>query len=209
MFFKFLKSFAIVFIIGNIFFIDYTVYLQNKQKEITVENSSATDIYTDKQAVEKTQEQVNILQTKVGNIENSLSATPIPVNSYSQQQSNGVQDFYISFGTGSSQTIGWADVPGLQAYVNSSLYPNIKAVTFEVGGYTPTGNQIVMVQLYNVTNNHLVANSTVSWTGGGSQYVISSPITLDPGNSLYKVQMNTQVGSQAFINQAQVHVVLY
>ncbi len=208
-FLKFLKSFALVFIMGNICFIDYTLYLQNKQKETNVQNPSVIDLYASKQTVEKTQEQVTSLQTKMSNIENSLSLTPAPVNSYSQQQTNGVQDFYISFGTGSSQTIGWADVPGLQAYVNSALYPNIKTVTFEVGGYTPTGNQIVSVQLYNVTNNHLVANSTVSWTGGGSQYVISNPITLDPGNTLYKIQMNTQVGSQAFINQAKVHLVLY
>lgn len=196
-----------VFIMGNIFFIDYTLYIQT-QKETAIQNPSTTDIFADKQSFEQTQEQVNVLQTKVNNIENSLTATPVPVSNYTQQTAQ-VQDVYVPFGSGSSQTIGWIDVPGLQSYINTSLYPNIKTVTFEVGGYTPTGNQIVSVQLYNVTNNHLVANSTISWTGGGSQYVISSPITLDPGNTLYKVQMSTQVGAQAFINQAKVHIVLY
>lgn len=209
LFLKFLKSFAMLFIISNIFFIDYTLYSQSKQNPVVIENPSATDIYADKQTVEKTQEQVNTLNTKVGNIEAGLSITPVPVRSYYQPQTTAVKEYYISFGTGSSQVIGWADVPGLQSYIDTSVYPNIKTVTFEVGGHTPTGNQIVSVQLFNVTNNHMVANSTVSWAGGGSQYAISSPITLDPGNTLYKIQMNTQVGSQAFVDQARVHIVLY
>jgi len=208
---KFLKAFSMIFIISNVFFLDYTIYSQNKLTSTKESTIPVSNFFIEKQTIQKTQGQVKILETKVGNIEKNLSITP-STNSYinrQSQQANGVREFYIPFGSGNAQSTDWTDIPGLQTSIDSTLYPRIQKVTFEVGGHTPNGNQIVYIRLFNMTGAHPVWNSDITWNGGGSQYIISNPIVLDSGNTMYKVQMKTQVGSQSFVDQAKIHIVLY
>lgn len=124
---------------------------------------------------------------------------------------SSVKEYFVPFGSGSvpgSNT--WQDVPGMQTYVDTSQYESIKQVVFEVSVYVPTGNQTANVQVYNVTANHPVWNSQVNFPGGSNpQFLISSPVTLDPGNNLYKVQMQTQLEYPANISQARFHITTY
>jgi len=63
------------------------------------------------------------------------------------------------------------------------------------------------VMLFNMTAGHPVWNSTVFFSGGtNAQLLISQPITLDPGNNLYQVQMQTQLTFPANLNQARIHI---
>jgi hypothetical protein len=121
----------------------------------------------------------------------------------------GVKEYYVPFGSGSSSAGDWTDVSGLQTSINTALYPTIKTATFEVGGHTPTGNETIWVRLYNATDNYPIINSDVTWVGGGSQFIISSPITLISGNKTYKIQMKTQLQYNSIIDSAKVHLILY
>ena len=126
------------------------------------------------------------------------------------QTGSNVKEFFIPFGSGTSSSPQWTNVGGLQAYINTASYPNIKQVTFEASVYVPTGNETVNVQLYNMTGNHTVWNSQVFFDGGTTpELLISQPITLDPGNNLYQVQMQTQLTYPAVLGEARVHIITY
>jgi len=200
-FLKSAKLFVMFLIIGNLFFLDYMAYINVKKQTVVPVETIVHDISNDSH-------KLTSMVTEVKNIEIALSVTPqIPQNQIIQ--SSAVKEYYVPFGSGNSQGTDWTDVPGLQAYIDTTLYSQIKQATFEVGGHTPTGNQIVSVRLYNTSDSHPVWNSDVTWNGGGSQFLVSNPIILDKGNKLYKVQMETQVGSLSYIDQAKVHIVLY
>lgn len=117
-----------------------------------------------------------------------------------------IKDYYIPFGTGTNQTSDWTDVPGMQAVIDFGNYTNIKEVYFEVNVNIPTGNEIVWVRLYNLTDKHPVWYSEVSTTN--NDYVFSSPIVYDTGTKVYQVQMKTQLQYPANITLARVHIVL-
>lgn len=138
---------------------------------------------------------------------NILSPTPQPVNQSVPYASSG-NEFFIPLGTGTSTAATWTNVPGVQAYIDSTQYPNIQTVTFEASVVLPASLQIVSVQLYNMTANHPVWFSQVTLqSSNGTGMLISSPITLDPGNNLYQVQMQTQLQAPANLVQSRVHII--
>lgn len=134
----------------------------------------------------------------------TTTGTPTPTVTVS-----GVKEYYLLLGSGNSTSSNWTDVSGLQASINTALYPTIKTATFEVGGHTPTGNETVWVRLYNVTDGYPVPNSDITWEGGGNKFIISSPITIAAGNKTYKVQMKTQLSFVSYIDSAKIHLILY
>ena len=113
----------------------------------------------------------------------------------------------MPFGSGETISDTWQDVPGLQVYIDSTKYEKIKTVTFEAAMRIPTANGIVYAQLYNATDSHPVWFSEVSMEGSTSKLLVSSPITLDAGNKLYKVQMKTTLKYQSLLDSARVHII--
>ena len=96
---------------------------------------------------------------------------------------------------------------GLQASIDSNGYNSIKSVVFEVSLHVPTGNETASVRLYNSTDNHPVWNSELTFNGNSSSvFMSSSPISLDSGNKLYKVQIKTQLQYPAIVDQSRVHI---
>lgn len=130
------------------------------------------------------------------------SSSPIQIGS-------SVKEFYIPFGSGSSSAGDWTDIPGLQAYVDSTQYGKIRSVVFEATIRIPTGNQIGYARLFNATDKHPVWFSEVSLEGGTPKLLTSAPITLDKGNKLYQVQMRTSLKYQTFLDQARLRITVY
>ena len=120
--------------------------------------------------------------------------------------SSGTREYYIPFGSGETKSDQYEDVSGLQASIDSTKYGSIKKVTFEVSLRIPTGNGKMYVQLFNVTDKHPVWFSEVSSDSSVSKLMVSSPITLDSGEKLYKVQAKTSMTYQSLIDQARVHI---
>ena len=129
-----------------------------------------------------------------------------PSNS-NASSSNSLRQFSVSLGSGTNATTTWTSVPGVAAYINTAQYGTIQSVTFQASLFVPTGNQIAYVQLYDATNQHPVWFSTMSMSGGSAQLLISSPITLDPGNNLYEVQVMSQLGFPTNLVQSSVNIV--
>ncbi len=125
------------------------------------------------------------------------------------QLSSTVKEYFVPFGSGSNATDDWADVAGLQAYIDSTQYGLIKNVIFEASVQIPTGNEKAYVRLFNDTDKHPVWLSEVSLEGGTPALLTSSSITLDYGNKLYKVQMKTSLKYTANLMQARMHITIY
>ena len=136
------------------------------------------------------------------------SVTPIPTKTVTQSNpANVSREFYVPFGSGSGSSSDWQDVGGLQAYVDSSNYPNIKSVVFEASLHVPTGNETASVRLYNATDGHPVWNSQIDFSGNTSSLLLTSQaVSLDSGNKLYKVQIKTQLQFQAVLDQSRLHI---
>lgn len=150
-----------------------------------------------------TQTHILLTPTPIANLPTGKPTTiPTVVN-----QVTGVKEVYVPLGTGETTASSWTNVPGVIAYVDMSKYSSIKQVVFEANINVPTANQTVWIQLYNMTAQHPVWNSQMSMTGI-TQYIVSPPITLDPGNNLYQVQMYTQLQYPAQLTSARIHITL-
>lgn len=137
----------------------------------------------------------------------SLKLNPtiiVPTTAPVAAPSGGSNEYFVPFGAASGASQGsFTNVGGLQAYVNMSEYSSVSTVVFEV---TVGGSGIVTVQLYDATDGYVIPNSTVTMPGGSPQLLVSSPLTMPPGNKLYQVQVQTQLNAPAIINQARLHI---
>lgn len=136
-----------------------------------------------------------------------VQPTPLPQPQAVSQSISG--EFFIPLGSGTNSTNDWADLAGVQAYVDSTKYGRIKSVVFEASLRIPTGNETAYARLFNVTDKHPVWFSEVSLDGGTPKLLISQPITLDLGNKLYQVQMKTSLKFPAVLDQARIHITSY
>ena len=147
--------------------------------------------------------------TQINQAINAEKASPSSLQTVPNTTSS-VKEFYVPFGTGTDSQAYWDPVDSMQAYVNPTSYTKIKQVVFEVSLSLPQANESVSVQLYNMSANHPVWNSIVTMQSGQkSAFLVSSPISLDNGNNLYQVQMQTQLNTPATITQARLHIYTY
>jgi hypothetical protein len=125
-------------------------------------------------------------------------------------QSSSLKEYYIPIGSGSEKSTTWKDVPGLSIYIDTSKYNKIQNAIFEASVTIPLGNQDVSLRLYNSTDDHPVWFSDLFFPTDTKNYLqISQNIYLDSGNKLYKVQMKTQLGATANVEQARVKISAY
>lgn len=190
-----------IFIIGNLFVIDVALFSLKNSKVVLKETSSqpptVKDITVDTCGTSCKEEIVKAV---------TQSVVVTPAIKTQSILTASVKEYFVPLGSGSNASSDWEDVPGAQAYIDSTAYGKIKTVTFEASMYTPTGNQIAYARLFNVTDKHPVWNSDVTIEGGTPQLKISSQIALDPGSKLYVVQMKTQLQSRTNLESARVHI---
>jgi len=192
-----------LFIIVNIIFLDIIFLKNTKPKQaaqIVIQQTGKQQIaspLSSPAATKPTGEPTEIL------------ITPTPIVQTKYITVSNVKEYFVPFGSGQGSTGDWQNVPGLQAYIDSTNYPNIKRVVFEASVHIPTGNENASVRLFNATDQHPVWFSDVSLAGGDPQFLISQPISLDQGNKLYQVQMKTQLQYQAILDQARIHITIF
>ena len=193
----------LVFILGNLFIIDTALFLRTNRvasKQIAVKPTQISPSPTNPIK--------NGCDTDCKEeIQKAVAAAVIKPPATTTQ--SHAKEFFITLGSGSSNSQDWTDVPGTQSYIDGSSYEKIKAVTFEASLYTPTGNQTAYARLYNVTDSHPVWNSEVLIEGGTPQLRISSPITLEKSSKLYQIQMKTQLQSRTNLENARIHITTF
>ena len=206
--------FIILFLIFlNLAYLDILVFKDFGSKTIerivSKDKESSSDSNTcGEDCVEKINEVVNLYLNPTSSLSPPLTPAPTKAQSSSvNSQPQAAREYYVPFGSGSGSSSDWQDVAGLQAYVDSANYPNIKSVVFEASLHIPTGNQTASVRLYNATDGHPVWNSEVTFNGNTSSILVNSQaVLLDTGNKLYKVQMKTQLQYTAILDQSRLHI---
>lgn len=162
--------------------------------------------------------QINVAMSLIQNLQAALSITPKPtphltltptVTPVATNSGLLVKEYFVPMGLGYSQAADWTDVPGVQATIDTTLYPPMKQVTLEFTGYTPTGNQTVYARLYDDTDSHPIPSSDITWTGGGYQSFVTPALILDSGKKTYSVQLKTQLQYASYVQDARLHLVLY
>lgn len=161
--------------------------------------------------------QINMAMSLIQNIQAALSITPRPTpiptitptpTPISTASGVIVKEYFIPMGIGYGQGADYTDVPGVQAIIDTTLYPSIRQVTLEFTGYTPTGNQIVNARLYDDTDSHAIPQSDVTWSGGGYQFFATPSLVLDTGKKTYSIQLKTQLQYASYVQDARLHIVL-
>lgn len=196
---------VILLLLGNVFVLNYKIfYPSDKTKEIDTEtefnvvNTASPSATVDscypyscpdliKQATE--------------------SLTPKTVIEKPAPSISRAGEFYITFGSGQLKADDWEDVPGLAVYIDNTKYGNIKKVTFEVSMKILNAHGTSFARVFNATDNHPVWSSEISTESDKSQLIVSSPITLDLGNKLYKVQLKNTIKEVTIIDQARIRII--
>lgn len=196
------QTIIIILLILNVLYLNYIVLFRapNSPSSSTLSNIESSEMSENAnitQAESCASVCQEIVDTAIAKIEPQNVATV---------KSPPLRESFIPFGSGASQAGDWENVAGLQSYVDSTAYDAIQKVVFEISMHVPSGNQIVWARLYNVTKNYPVWNSEVSMQGSEPQLLISKPITLEPGNTLYQVQIKTQLKALTRIDQARLHI---
>ena len=214
--FKLFISLIFIFIFINLIILDFKIFNKKSVLTNTVADDNKSQLVTQPIPTVSTL-CPNSCITKINEATTSIKLSQ-PINNQSQQKdtgsiqvsaSSGVKEFFIPFGSGSNSTDDWADISGLQVYVDSSQYSQIKSVVFEASIRIPTGNETAYVRLFNATDKHPVSFSEVSLEGGTPQLLVSKPINLDSGKKLYQIQMKTSLKYTAILDQARLHITTY
>lgn len=122
-------------------------------------------------------------------------------------QTSSSKEVFIPLGTGSTKSTSWLDLPGVEVYIDTSKYKNIKEANFEVTLRIPTANGKAFARLYNVTDSHPVWFSEISAEGQSGILVKSSNISFDSGNKLYRIQLYSTMGFEVFLDNARIKII--
>lgn len=107
---------------------------------------------------------------------------------------------YVPLGGGSSTTTrDWQDSGSAEAYFDKADYPGVKKISFEVFLKVKHGAGQADVRLYDATHGFVIADSEL--LAGSEQFEKKSTGSLNllPGNNLYKVQLRSTTGYEAFM----------
>lgn len=184
----------------NIVFLDILVFGKTGEKdnvtpvsvsEPVVCPAACTPLFTD------------IMNTKLAVPAGSVSAVVKDVSVVSSPK-----EYYIPLGSGMTKHDTWETVTGVEATIDTSLYPKIKQVIFESYLRIPVGIGWMHVKLYNVTDGHDVWGSEVQ-TESNTAIYRSAPITLDPGSKRYIVMAESTIRADAYIDNARIKILTY
>lgn len=116
------------------------------------------------------------------------------------------REYYIPLGGGKTKSNEWTSLLSAEAYVDTDRYPRIKQAYFEAYLSIPTGNGQVQVKLFNVTQKHDVWFSDVS-SIGHEVTRREVPISLEPGNNLYRVMIKASLEYDVLVENARIKIV--
>jgi len=134
-----------------------------------------------------------------------VQIAPTPKPTYFEAM---VKELYIPLGPGSTKSMDWVELTGVESVIDTANYPKIKSVIFEASLRIPTANGRVYAKLYNVTDKHDIWYSEVYAEGPSSYRAESGDITLASGRKLYRVMMKSTMGYEAILDLARIKILL-
>jgi len=119
------------------------------------------------------------------------------------------QVVYIPLGGGGSTTNrDWADVGNAEVYLNINDYPNLDRAYFEGFIKVKHGNGKVYARLYDVTHSIGVQGGEISSDSETFTLVESGSLNFWQGKNLYRVQVKSLNGYEAFFDSGRIRIIL-
>lgn len=148
-------------------------------------------------------------------IQKAISALPTPVPTVVQTKivqptpsPSGAKVVYISLiSSGSTTNMDWTDITPSDFYFDLADYPGAKAVRWEASIRALHGSGMVSARLYDFTNKRGVDFSELETQSASFVLIRSSDLKIWRGNNLYRVQMKSINGTEAFLEQAKLRVI--
>ncbi len=135
--------------------------------------------------------------------------TPTPVTPVSTGSTSQPTVIYIPLGGGGSTTSrDWADVGNAEIYLDVTNYPNLDKAYFEAFIRVQHGNGTAFARLYDVTHNIGVQGGEVSTGSESFALVESGSLNFWQGKNLYRVQVKSLTGYEAFYDSGRIKLIL-
>lgn len=116
---------------------------------------------------------------------------------------------YIPLGGGGSTTSqNWADVSNAEVYLDVSDYPNLDRAYFEAFIRVKHGNGRAFARLYDVTHGIGVQGGEVYTDNENFTLVESGSLSFWQGKNLYRVQVKSLNGYEAFYDSGRIKLIL-
>lgn len=116
---------------------------------------------------------------------------------------------YIPLGGGGSTTSrDWADVGNAEVYLNISDYPNLDRAYFEGFIRVKHGNGRAFARLYDVTHTIGVQGGEIYTDNEDFTLVESGSLSFWQGKNLYRVQVKSLNGYEAFYDSGRIKLIL-
>jgi len=193
-----LVPFVLLLAIANIVFLDITVFSSLNRKS----NSEQMIERTDTQDSDCSDACTRVIEDMFSR----ASPTRSPGASVQSAPLATTKEFYIPLGSGRTTSREFAELVGVEAVINTANYPRIQSVLFEASMHLFPGNGRMTAKLYNITDRHDVWFSELS-TDGGSIVKKETPITLENGEKLYRVMVQSTLGYEAIVDNARVRII--
>jgi len=116
---------------------------------------------------------------------------------------------YIPLGGGGSTTsLDWADVGNAEVYLDISDYPNLDRAYFEGFVRVKHGNGRAFARLYDVTHTIGVQGGEIYADNEDFTLVESGSLSFWQGKNLYRVQVKSLNGYEAFYDSGRIKLIL-
>lgn len=116
---------------------------------------------------------------------------------------------YIPLGGGGSTTSrDWADVSNAEVYLDISDYPNLDRAYFEGFIRVKHGNGRAFARLYDVTHGIGVQGGEIYTDNESFTLVESGSLSFWQGKNLYRVQVKSLNGYEAFYDSGRIKLIL-
>jgi len=119
------------------------------------------------------------------------------------------QVIYIPLGGGGSTTsTDWANVGNAEVYFDLNDYPNLSEARFEGFIKVKNGNGKAFARLYDVTHTIGVQGSNIETANENFTMVSSDPLAIWRGKNLYRIQVKSLNGYDAYIDSGRIKLIL-
>lgn len=111
-------------------------------------------------------------------------------------------------GSGSTASTSWADVGNAEVYFNIDDYQNVDRIYFEGFIKVKNGNGKAFARLYDVTHSIGVQGSDIETINENFTMVESGTLSFWRGKNLYRVQVKSLNGYDAYIDSGRIKIIL-
>lgn len=203
-------------LITSVIFFSFVVYSQQRQiyqlnSRLTNQVSQPSSIVnnvTSLAQIDQLSRQVELLSAQLSSLSSQVNKTAKPSQKSSEvpKANQGVKEYSIFMGSGSTVSREWVDINSASVRLDTSKYTSIKEIRFEAALSILGGE--VSVRLKNKTTSGVYYDTIMSHNTSTSTWKTSAPLSLPSGDFEYIVQLKSSSGELAKVDGSRIKIIL-